>query len=246
MRAKEIEKEQTVHNQTRAIYLDLCRTPSAGRSPRRKGGLWLGALACALGALIVSVPSSVHAQSLFPLKKAKQNSRGSSAAGLTSLYGDIHAHSVGDVLTVTIAENTSATSTATTKTAQDDNVSAFGGTGLVQSFFRSLTLSATNSRSGDGTGSTTRAGSLVTTLSVLVKEVLPNGTLRIEGTRVVGINRETQKVTFSGIVRPEDIASDNSIASNLIAGVEVRYDGKGLVSEQQRPGILARVFRFLF
>ena len=87
---------------------------------------------------------------------------------------------------------------------------------------------------------------MVTTLSVLVKESLPNGTLRIEGSRIIGINRETQKVTFSGIVRPEDIAADNSIPSNLIADVAVHYDGKGILGDTQRPGILTRMFRFLF
>jgi flagellar L-ring protein precursor FlgH len=202
-------------------------------------------LTAALGALTI-LSGAANADSLFPIKKVKQTQRGSSAAGIATLYSDIHAHEVGDVLTVTIAENTTASSTANTQTSQSDNVNAFGGTGLVNSFFRSLALSAANTRSGAGAGQTTRSGTLVTTLSVLVKEVLPNGTLRIEGSRLVGINRETQHVTFTGIVRPEDIASDNSVDSNLIAGVEVHYDGKGIVSEQQRPGILARIFRFLF
>jgi flagellar L-ring protein precursor FlgH len=130
--------------------------------------------------------------------------------------------------------------------SQNDNANVFGGTGLVNSFFKSLALSATNSINGEGTGSTTRSGSLTTTLSVLVKEMLPNGTLKIEGSRIVGINRETQKVTFTGIVRPEDITSNNSISSNLIAAVEVHYDGKGIVGDTQRPGILSRIFHFLF
>ena len=172
--------------------------------------------------------------------------QGSSSASMASLFSDNRAHSVGDVLTITIAETTSAQSSANTKTSQDDNVSAFGGTGLIQRFFRDLSLTAVNTRSGNGAGQTTRSGSLTTTLSVIVKEVLPNNTLRIEGSRMVGINRETQRVTFTGIVRPEDIGTDNSVPSNLIAGVEVHYDGKGIVSDQQKPGILARIFRFLF
>jgi flagellar L-ring protein precursor FlgH len=188
----------------------------------------------------------VRADSLFPVQEATKALRGSSSAGAASLFSDTRAHSVGDILTVTIAESTSASSTATTKTSHDDSVSAFGGTGLLQRFIRDLSLTANNSRSGSGTGSTTRAGSLTTTLSVVVKEVLPNNTLRIEGTRLVGINRETQRVTFVGVVRPEDIAPDNTVPSNLIAGVEVRYDGKGIVGDTQRPGILSRIFRFLF
>jgi flagellar L-ring protein precursor FlgH len=202
-----------------------------------------------IGLVMVAMAATVsatHADSLFPAKKAKSALQGSSSASMASLFSDIRAHSVGDVLTITIAETTSAQSSANTKTSQDDNVSTFGGTGLIQRFFRDLSLTAVNSRSGNGAGQTTRSGSLTTTLSVTVKEVLPNNTLRIEGSRMVGINRETQRVTFIGIVRPEDINSDNTVPSNLIAGVEVHYDGKGIVSDQQKPGVLARIFRFLF
>jgi flagellar L-ring protein precursor FlgH len=150
------------------------------------------------------------------------------------------------VLTITIDENTSAQSTANTKTAHDDTVAGFGGTGLFDRLFKQLNFSATQSRSGNGSGQTTRTGTLTTTLSVVVKDVLPNGTLRVEGTRIVGVNRETQRVTFSGLVRPEDVTADNSVASTPVASVEVRYDGKGIVGDTQRPGILSRIFKFLF
>ncbi len=189
---------------------------------------------------------AVHADSLFPTKAAGKALNGSGAARSASLYSDSRAHEVGDVLTITIAENTSAQSTANTKTSHDDAVTAFGGTGLFDRLFKSLSLSANQSRAGNGTGQTTRSGSLVTTLSVIVKEVLPNGTLRVEGSRIVGINRETQKVVFSGLVRPEDVGPDNSVASTQIASVEVHYDGRGIVGDTQRPGILARMFKFLF
>src|SRR5262249_38979824 len=99
-----------------------------------------------LGAL-VALPlliGAARADSLFPIQKVKQLQRGSSAGSIATFYSDTRAHEVGDVLTVTIAENTTASSTANTKTSQDDNVNAFGGTGLVNSFFKSLALSATN------------------------------------------------------------------------------------------------------
>ncbi|HZP80537.1 MAG TPA: flagellar basal body L-ring protein FlgH [Chthonomonadaceae bacterium] len=211
-------------------------------APSRRRLLILG---YALFALIDSIWLA-RSDSLFPVKQASQAQRGSSSASAASLYTDARAHNVGDPLIVVIAENTTAQSSASTKTAQDENVNINGGTGLLQRLFKSLTLSATNSRSANGTGQTTRSGTLTTTLSVLVKEVLPNGTLRVEGSRVIGFNRETQRVTFSGIVRPEDIGVDNTIPSNLVADVEVRYDGKGVVGDTQRPGILTRIFRFLF
>ncbi|HLK57571.1 MAG TPA: flagellar basal body L-ring protein FlgH [Chthonomonadaceae bacterium] len=186
------------------------------------------------------------ADSLYPVKEAGKSTQGSSSSSAASLFSDTRAHNVGDILTVTIAENTTAQSTADLKTSKDESINGFSGTGLFDRLFRQLSLTASNSRTANGSGSTSRTGSLVTTLSVIVKEVLPNGTLRIEGTRTVGINKETQKVTFSGIVRPEDIATDNSVPSNLIATVEVHYDGKGSVAETQKPGILTRIFKYVF
>lgn len=195
--------------------------------------------------LCCTLPNA-HAQSLFPVKEAKQELKGSSSASAASLFTDLRAHNVGDVLTITVDETATAKTTASTKTSQSDSVSAFGGTGLIHSLFRSLALTASNSLNGAGDGSTTRAGSLVTTLSVRVKKVLPNGTLLVEGTRVIGINKETQKIVFSGIVRPEDIGPDNTVPSSLVADVQVHYDGKGIVGDTQHAGILTRIFRFLF
>lgn len=196
-------------------------------------------------ALITSVRLA-YADSLFPVKPAGLAERGSSSSSAAALFSDTRAHNVGDPLSVVISETTNAQSSAGTKAAQDDSVSFNGGAGLFQRLFKALTFSVNNSRAANGTGSTNRSGSLVTNLSVLVKEVLPNGTLRIEGSRLMGINKETQRVTFHGIVRPEDIGPDNTIASNLVADVEVRYDGKGVVGDTQRPGLLSRVFQFLF
>ena len=68
----------------------------------------------------------------------------------------------------------------------------------------------------------------------------------IEGKRLIGVNRELQRVTFMGKVRPEDITSDNTVPSNLIADVEVHYDGKGVVGQAQKRGIISTVFHFLF
>lgn len=122
-----------------------------------------GSITAAVACLIMS-QSPGRADSLFPTKMASKALTGSAAARSASLYSDSRAHEVGDILTVTIAENTSAQSSANTKTSHDDSVSAFGGTGLFDRLFRSLSLSATQSRAGTGTGQTTRSGSLVTTL----------------------------------------------------------------------------------
>ncbi len=187
-----------------------------------------------------------HADSLFPVKSAQKVLRGSSNTATASLYSDVRARSVGDILTVTIVENTTAKATADTNVKKDESVSGFASTGLFKRLFKDLNLSASSNRNASGTGSTTRTGSLVTTISVLVKEIMENGVLRIEGSRLVTINKETQRVTLTGLVRPEDIAIDNTIPSNIIAGAEVKYDGKGIIADTQKQGILTKIFKFLF
>jgi flagellar L-ring protein FlgH len=187
-----------------------------------------------------------RSDSLFPLKEANHALKGSKSATSSSLFSDVRAHNVGDVLYVTVAEATTAQSTANTKTSKDENLSLLNGTGLFGRLFKDLRLGASNSRTANGAGQTSRTGSLVTALSVTVKELLPNGTIRIEGSRLVTINKETQKVVFSGIVRPEDITTDNAIPSTLVADANIRYEGKGSIADTQKPGILTRVFRFLF
>jgi len=187
-----------------------------------------------------------RSDSLFPIKEANKAIRGSKSSTMSSLFTDARAHNVDDILFVTIAESTTAQSSANTKFSQDENVGILNGTGLFNRLFNGLSLSAGQSRGGNGAGQTTRTGTLITALSVTVKEVLANGTLRIEGSRNVAINNETQRVVFSGLVRPEDITRENTIPSTLVADAAIRYDGKGLIGNTQKPGLLTRIFRYLF
>ncbi|MCS6777565.1 MAG: flagellar basal body L-ring protein FlgH [Chloroherpetonaceae bacterium] len=197
------------------------------------------------GVLCVAIQGT-SADSLFPIKQANRAIRGSSSASAASLFSDVRAHNVGDVLYVTVSETSSAQSAASVKASQDENVSALNGSGLFRRLFRELTFSANQSREANGSGQTTRTGTLVTALSVVVKEVLPNGTLRIEGSRLITINRETQRMVFSGIIRPEDISFNNTIPSTLVAEASIRFEGKGVVADTQRAGLLTRIFRILF
>jgi flagellar L-ring protein precursor FlgH len=186
------------------------------------------------------------ADSIYPVQKAKPLINGSSSAGAASLYSDVRARDVGELITIIISENTTASSSATTETSKSESFNALNTSGLLRRFFRDINLGANSSNQGKGNGVTTRSGTLETTLMVKVKEVLPNGTLKIEGSRLIQINKETQRVTLTGLVRPEDVSFNNTIPSTLVADIEVKYDGKGVVSDQQRPGLLSRIFRFLF
>jgi flagellar L-ring protein precursor FlgH len=80
-----------------------------------------------------------------------------------------------------------------------------------------------------------------------VKEVLPNGNLVLEGTRDLKLNKETQQIVISGIVRRDDVRPDNTVLSENMAMAEIRSMGTGgVIADRQRRGILTRLVDFLF
>ncbi|GBC97446.1 Flagellar L-ring protein [bacterium HR16] len=164
--------------------------------------------------------------------------------GNRSLYADRKAVKEGDVLTVLIYESTTASSRADTKTSKSDSASTKPGVGPLLSMLPEWSLSGkTNSQAS---GSTTRSGTLVGKISVVVKEVLPNGNLKVEGTRTVGVNGEKEKIVLTGIVRPEDVSAENTVPSTAIAQAEIHYEGKGPVGNKQREGLLTKLLKWLF
>jgi flagellar L-ring protein precursor FlgH len=183
---------------------------------------------------------AVQADSLFP---------GSSTAVKTSvatssLFADNKARRVGDTLTIIIDETASASSQAATKTSKNENLNYGPGFGPILHLIKNFGISG--GISSDGSGSTNRSDKLAARIALTVKEVLPNGDLRVEGKRHVGINAETQEITLSGTVRPQDIAYDNTVSSSLVADAQIKYNGKGPVGDKQHDGIISRIFKFLF
>jgi len=92
-----------------------------------------------------------------------------------------------------------------------------------------------------GAGKTQRAGTLNATIGVKVKQELPNGDLFVEGTKVVMINYEEQHLYISGVIRPPDIAPDNSVDSSLIADARVEFTGRGDIDDQVERGWLTKI-----
>lgn len=164
--------------------------------------------------------------------------------GNRSLYADRKAVKEGDVLTVLIYESTTASSRADTKTSKSDSASTKPGVGPLLSLLPEWSLSGkTNSQAS---GSTTRSGTLVGKISVVVKEVLPNGNLKVEGSRTVGVNGEKEKIVLTGIVRPEDVSAENTVPSTAIAQAEIHYEGRGPVGSKQHEGLLTKLLKWLF
>src|SRR5436190_14355910 len=146
------------------------------------------------------------------------------------LFRDVKARNVGDILTIQVIENASATNSATTATQKKGDVSlsapAIAGLEHGNSALNfSNILQAAGGLNFNGAGSTTRSGQLQAEISARVLQVFPNGDLRIEGTKVVTINGERQTLTIGGMVRNHDVSPGNIVASTAIANMEVKYDG---------------------
>lgn len=147
--------------------------------------------------------------------------------GLTT---DNKAYRPGDVLTVQVFENTSASSSADTGTRRANRLNAELAHGSRQVAQTSLAVNG----DFDGGGRTQRASRLLTTLTVTVQEVLPGGQLRVAGTQSITVNEEVQTVTLEGLVRPADVSDGNVVQSTRIAEARITYVGEGDLTERNR------------
>lgn len=156
------------------------------------------------------------------------------------IAADQRAYRAGDILTVNVLEAARARSGASTDAGSDLRISASGRTNGFQGSAMGA-LSAGNV----GNAETSRIGELRTQLSVQVVAVHPNGMLAVEGAQSLVINGEDQRIVLSGLVRPEDIAPDNSVLSHRIANAKVEFSGSGVVSESQRQSLVYRALKWL-
>lgn len=163
-----------------------------------------------------------------------------------SMYQDRIARDVGDILTIEIQDNTTASVTANTNTKAEYGASVdAGGTGALD-FVPLLSGSGNTKSEHKGNGNTNRQGSLRGSITVKIVEVYPNGNLRIEGQKEVIINGERQLTILSGMIRAEDITPRNTISSEMLADASITYKGKGILGNAERPGFFARIFDWLF
>lgn len=175
-------------------------------------------------------------------------SPGSIWAGATSnnlLFTDRKARNVGDIVTIVVDEKAEGENNANTDTKRQTSTTA-GITGFVQSspdkrFVSGYSLGGSSDSSLKGEGKTNRDGSLKGRISARVVRVLPNGNLVIEGRRMLTVNAEDQFMVITGIIRPDDVTTDNLVYSQYIADARIVYAGKGVVDDKMRPGWLTRV-----
>jgi len=183
-----------------------------------------------------------------PAVEGTGSSAGSTWTAVSPLYDlarDLRAAQVDDLVTIIVAERASAVTTGTTTTSRKssatNSIVALAGQMTPAGPLANL-ANLSGATALDGSGSTSRSTVLTTNLTARVTQVLPNGFLVVEGTKNVQVNSEWQTVTVRGVVRPADLAFDNSVFSERIAQLEVKLDGKGVVGDAiRRPNILYRI-----
>jgi flagellar L-ring protein precursor FlgH len=151
---------------------------------------------------------------------------------------------VGDLITILIVEQATASQQQETKTGEKGGFTAGPGTGTLQQFLPGFGMNWDSDTKG--TGSTTRGGSLKATISVQIKEVNPNGIMTVEGRQVIKVNKAEQMIVLSGIIRADDVSRDNMVLSTKIANAVIEFQGKGTVNETDEPGLLTKFFNWLF
>jgi flagellar L-ring protein precursor FlgH len=166
------------------------------------------------------------------------------AAAYRPLFEDHRARLVGDTLTVKIVEKVTATAKSTSSVEKSGAMS--GGItalpGLSPNALRRASADASTSSTSEGTGSTENSNDFSGTITVVVKQVLPNGHLLVAGEKQIGVNQNIDVLRFSGQVDPRAIQSGNSVPSAALANVRLEQRGRGAAAEAQAMGWLQRFF----
>lgn len=160
--------------------------------------------------------------------------------GYVALTADRKAHQIGDVLTVMVLENSSATATAGTSTDKNNDAGIALTTPNSQ-----LSYSVGLQDTFDGSGKIARTGKLLAQISVSIIGVSLNGDLRVKGAQEIEINGEKQAINLEGRVRPKDIDEGNVVLSSRIADAHITYVGDGVLAESQHKGWLSRLIAIL-
>ena len=175
----------------------------------------------------------------------------------TNLYDDRKAYRVGDIITITLSERTQASKKAGSSMSKDSSAklgltSLFGGgvsidnpsTSLnpLKAEDLSLDVGYSGTRDTDGESDANQSNSLTGSITVTVAEVLPNGILAVRGEKWMTLNTGDELVRIAGLVRADDIATDNTVSSTRIANARITYSGTGAFADASQPGWLDRFF----
>jgi flagellar L-ring protein precursor FlgH len=166
----------------------------------------------------------------------------------------------GDLLTIVVSEAATGSTTSSTSSSKQDatkiNASVlpvlsaitgqFGGTlgQILNSPFQGASTGVSSATAGSGTSSTST--SFTANVTVVIKEVLPNGNLLIEGRRQIKMNKQNQTLLLEGTVRRDDVSVNNTVLSQSVADLRLEAEGKGLIANRQREGLLTKLLSWVF
>ncbi|MDI6827746.1 MAG: flagellar basal body L-ring protein FlgH [Armatimonadota bacterium] len=161
-----------------------------------------------------------------------------------SLFADLRPSKVGDLITVLIVEQSSSSQKAGQsfdKSFQHDNEAGIGP------FLKLIPeLGYTSAQNSSTSGESVVSNKFETKLAAIVTNVQKNGNLEIKAERTLNMNDEKQTIILTGVVRPQDIRSDNTVLSTNLANVRIETIGKGPVGNRTREGFISKILRFLF
>ena len=163
-----------------------------------------------------------------------------------TLFQNPIARHVGDIVTIVLSESTAAQKSAVTTTQKSTSDTMPGvsllGKAVTLKGNPVLSASVDDASKFDGEGTSTQSNSLSGNITATVSKVLPNGNLYIKGEKRIWINQGQESVLVSGIVRPIDLAADNSVPSAKVASARFSYVGKGAINDANTQGWLSRFF----
>ncbi|AWB67951.1 flagellar basal body L-ring protein FlgH [Saccharobesus litoralis] len=163
----------------------------------------------------------------------------------SSVYSDSKARRIGDIITVMLQENTSASKSAKAEYGKENDVAlspftALGRTATVNGNPLNLSLQYESEFKGDSKAD--QSNSLNGQISVHVIKILPNGNLIVRGEKWLTLNTGKEYVRMTGILRPADISSSNTVASNRVANARIEYSGTGSFADANKQGWLSKFF----
>ena len=165
------------------------------------------------------------------------------SAGYGGLYEGARARAVGDPLTIVLVERTQATKSAGSKLDSGGGFGITPPTTGVLSAVKPTDIAISGKRNFGGVGSADQSNALSGEISVTVSEVLPNGTMIVQGNKTLTLNRGDEFVQIRGLVRPADIDRDNRVLSTRVADARIAYTGRGDVARASRQGWFSRFFQ---
>lgn len=150
---------------------------------------------------------------------------------------------VGDLLTIIIMEQSSASQGAATNGKETSTVMTGPGSGLLREIIPHMQADLENGYQGKG--QTSRNGALTARLTVTIVGTEPNGVLLVEGRQMIKVNKDNQEIFVKGKVRKDDVRADNTIVSSYIADAYIEYKGDGASGDHVKPGIITRILSWL-